>query len=63
MTTHDRIRMERAQKCDRNSLESVTDAVRGLQSTDDPSLLSLHDELMERLIELRVVEQKKGEAK
>lgn len=46
MTEHDRIRKERAEKCDRNNLESLADALRGLQSTDDPSLVPLHDELM-----------------
>lgn len=52
MTEHDRIRQERAENCDRNDLESLRDAIRGLQSTDDPSLVPLHDELMERLLEL-----------
>ncbi len=46
MTDHDRVRRERALACDRTSLESVSDAIRGLQSTDDPSLCPLHDELM-----------------
>ena len=53
MTQHDRIRMERALNCDRTDLESVEDAVRGLQSTDDPSLVPLHDELMEVYRKLR----------
>jgi len=46
MTEHDRIRMERALRCDRNDLESLREAVVGLQSTDDPSLVPLHDELI-----------------
>lgn len=48
MTEHDRIRADRALACDRNDLESLHDAIRGLQSTDDPSLCPLHDELLER---------------
>lgn len=47
MTNHDAAREERALKCDRTNLESLEEAIRGLQSTDNPSLLSLHDELME----------------
>ena len=46
MTQHDAARRDRALACDRADIESVRDAVRGLQSTDDPSLLPLHDELM-----------------
>lgn len=46
MTEHDRIRKERAEQCDRTDPDSLADAIRGLQSTDDPSLLPLHDELM-----------------
>jgi hypothetical protein len=52
MTEHDRIRMERAKACDRNDLESLMDALRGLQSTDHPSLMPLHDELLVRYNEL-----------
>lgn len=47
MSSHDRIRQDRALACDRNDIDSVADALRGLQSTDDPSLNNLHDELME----------------
>lgn len=46
MTEHDRIRRDRALACDRNDLESLVDAIRELQSTDEPSLTPLHDELM-----------------
>jgi hypothetical protein len=53
MTEHDRVRMERALKCDLDDEESVRDAVRGLQSTDDPTLLPLHDLLMSRWQELK----------
>jgi len=52
MTRHDADRHERALNCDRNDLESLSDAIRGLQSTDDPSLVPLHDELMARYSEL-----------
>lgn len=52
LTEHDRIRKERAEQCDRDNLESLQDAIRGLQSTDDPSLNGLHDELMARYREL-----------
>jgi len=45
MTEHDRIRKVRAENCDRADLNSLSDAIRGLQSTDDPSLASLHNEL------------------
>jgi hypothetical protein len=34
----------------RKELEDLYDAVRGLQSTDDPSLVPLHDEMMELMI-------------
>jgi hypothetical protein len=53
VTKHDQVRKERAENCDRTDLESVADAVRGLQSTDDPSLVPLHDELMKVYQELR----------
>lgn len=53
MTEHDHVRKVRAEACDRNSLESLSDAIRGLQSTDDPSLLPLHDELMAQYNKLR----------
>lgn len=53
MTEHDRIRQDRALNCDRDDLESLSDAIRGLQSTDDPSLVPLHDELMKRYEELK----------
>lgn len=53
MTEHDRIRMQRALNCDRTDYDSLVNAVRGLQSTDDPSLCPLHDELMQCLQEMR----------
>lgn len=53
MTRHDEVRMNRAARCDRTNLEEVRDAVAGLQSTDDPSLVPLHDELMEVYERLR----------
>lgn len=46
ITEHDRIRWENAILCDRDSLESLTDAIGGLQSTDHPDLVPLHDELL-----------------
>jgi hypothetical protein len=49
MTPHDAERRDRAINCDFDRLESVRNAVRGLQSTDDPTLLPLHDALMNRL--------------
>lgn len=45
MTNHDYDRMVRAIHCDRTNEESLLEAVRGLQSTDDSSLMPLHDEL------------------
>lgn len=53
LTPHDRVRKERAESCDLTDIESVSDAIRGLQSTDDPSLVPLHDELMETYRELK----------
>jgi hypothetical protein len=53
MTEHDRVRMQRALDCDMSDLESVADAVRGLQSTDDPSLVPLRDALMKQYRRLR----------
>jgi hypothetical protein len=58
MTNHDRVRKERAENCDADDLESLADAIRGLQSTDDPDLVPLHDELMERYNELKKKQQK-----
>lgn len=58
LSEHDRARRDKALACDRDDIESVADAVRGLQSTDDPSLTLLYDELVERYNELK----KKGEA-
>lgn len=52
MSKHDRERLIRAEQCDRASIESVRDAIAGLQSTDHPSLLPLHDELMAILLKL-----------
>jgi hypothetical protein len=55
MTEHDRIRRDRALAHQattfhsiEDELDSLQDAIRGLQSTDDPSLCPLHDELMAR---------------
>ena len=55
MTEHDRVRMERALRVQRtvyadkdSEISDLDDAIVGLQSTDDPSLVPLHDELMER---------------
>lgn len=52
MTEHDRVRAERALSCDRKDRESLSDAILALQSTDDPSLVPLHDELQEALKKL-----------
>lgn len=52
MSEHDRIRKERAEACDLADEASVIDAIRGLQSTDDPSLATLHDQLQRRLRQL-----------
>lgn len=49
MTPHDSARLERALSCDMDSIESLQNAIVGLQSTDHPSLLPLHDVLMNRL--------------
>ena len=52
MTEHDRIRAVRAAAADAQGdevdLDALSDAIRGLQSTDDPSLVDLHDKLMAR---------------
>lgn len=53
MTEHDRVRMKRALECDREDEDSLSDAIRGLQSTDEPGLNSLHDELMACWLKLR----------
>lgn len=60
MTEHDRIRMERALNCDCSDIEQLEEAIRGLQSTDDPSLNDLHDKLMNDYLKLKnsVVENK-----
>jgi hypothetical protein len=47
MTVRARIRLERAQNCDRNDLKSLNEAIMGLESHDDPRLVPLHDELVE----------------
>ena len=60
MTLHDKERYVRALCCDWNSRDSLVDALRGLQSTDDPSLVPLHDLLLKRLEQL---EQNPGEAR
>lgn len=52
MSAHDRARKERAERCDRNDPEALADAIRGLQSTDDPALAPLHDALLLRYNEL-----------
>lgn len=56
MTPREQLRKERAEACDRDALESLGDAIRGLQSTDDPSLNELHDELAARYEALRRAE-------
>ena len=53
MSRHDRIRRDRALACDRDDEASLLEAIAGLQSTDDPSLCPLHDELQARFAELR----------
>ena len=59
LTNHDRVRKERAENCDMDDLESVGDAIRALQSTDDPSLVDLHDELLARYKELEKRKEEK----
>ena len=59
MTEHDRIRMERAKNCDPTNRDSLIGALVGLQSTDDPSLCKLHDELMKKLVDLEDGKKKK----
>lgn len=53
MSAHDRERVNRALSCDWNDLGDLSDALVGLQSTDHPSILPLHDKLMARWRELR----------
>jgi len=68
MTEHDRTRKERALKAIRDSknnafssyeeeMEALYHAVAGMQSTDDPSLVPLCDEVME------LYTKRKGEKK
>jgi Protein of unknown function (DUF4031) len=55
VTEHDRFRKEKAEriKADPNrTRDDVIEAIGALQSTDDPSLLPLHDELMDELHKL-----------
>lgn len=52
MTRHDEARMNRALSCNTNERQSLIDALTGLQSTDDPSLVPLAIELEKRLAEL-----------
>lgn len=63
MTNHDRVRKENAEKCDRNNIEDLHDAIRGLQSTDDPDLVPLHDELLGQLNELEKKKKRKRKKK
>lgn len=60
MTEHDRVRMQTGIRIEEKlasglpvDQEELEDAVRGLQSTDDPSLVPLHDRLMKKLQETR----------
>lgn len=46
LSHHDQVRRDRALNCDRKDLESLKDAIGILQSTDNPSLLHLYDELV-----------------
>ncbi len=46
MTEHDFLRKEKAEKCNINNRELLIEAITGLQSTDDPSLVPLHDKLI-----------------
>jgi hypothetical protein len=58
MTKHDYERKIRAEECNVSDIESLRDAIRGLQSTDDPSLVPLHDELLDQLLELEKKQKK-----
>ena len=53
MNRHDEIRAKQARICDRNSLESLSEALLGLQSTDDSSLVPLYKELSMRYADLK----------
>jgi hypothetical protein len=57
MTQHDKVRRDCALKVkhatyanEQEELEALSDALRGLQSTDDPRFVPLHDELLERYL-------------
>ena len=63
MTSHDQHRMYKALACNRDSIEEVSDAVAGLQSTDDPSLVPLWEELLARLAYLKAEKDKLGKKK
>ena len=53
MSTHDHARLKQAEACDENDLESLSAAVRGLQSADHLSLIPLRERLQTRLQEMR----------
>lgn len=60
MTNHGRERRDRALECDLDDLESVQDALVGLQSTDDQSLVPLHDLLAKRAAALSGIREMDG---
>ena len=60
MTKHDHNRMIKAITCDRSNKEKLIEAIGGLQSTDDPSLVPLYNELLEELNTLEEKEVQNG---
>jgi len=63
MSTHDETRKQQAldtatrtYKTLQEERDALVESIRGLQSTDDPDLLPLHDELLQRLkdVELKL---------
>jgi hypothetical protein len=60
MTTHDSVRRDNALAfkgrtfgSEAEEFDELCDVVRGLQSTDAPELMPLHDEMMERYMALK----------
>jgi len=62
MSEHDEVRMRRAWAAQKGQFdeEKYNDAIRGLQSTDDPRLVRLHDRLVWELGVLREGKARSG---
>jgi hypothetical protein len=61
MTEHDQQRMNRALNYlgdENKNEENLLDAIRGLQSTDDPLLVPLYEQLLEEYRQLKLLKEK-----